>query len=308
MEVAWISVAIISAAGIGLVSIIDSHLIAKKMPSTRSYLLVVSPIIFLSALIIAFIFPLSKDLSFWHMMVAVGAGLLRAASVIILLYSLRKVEVSRAVPIVSIYPIFVAIMAVPLLGETLNYQQGIAIGIVVAGVVIISAKKREGDSRKRLGVTFLLLLGASILLAMADVTSKYVLEYISFWNMYWISIFALVVMLLIISLRYSTVKELVRIENPRSVFTLVVFNEALVIASAIMLFWAMERGPVSLVSTIASTRPVFVLIYALILSRLLPGILLEKDLSKRELALRLVATTMIAGGIAIIYLVNGTII
>lgn len=303
MEVAWISVAIISAAGIGLVNIIDSHLIAKRMPSTRSYLLVVSPIILFSALLIAFIFPLSTDLSFWHLMIAVGAGLLRAASVIILLYSLRREEVSRAVPVVSIYPIFVAIMAVPLLGENLNYQQGIAIAIVVAGVIIISAKKRESDSKKRLGATFILLLGASILLAMADVTSKYVLEYISFWNMYWISIFALVIMLLIISLRYSTIKELVKIENPRSVFTLVIFNETLVVASAIMLFWAMERGPVSLVSTMASTRPVFVVIYALILSRLLPGILLEKDLSKRVLTLRLIATTMIASGIAIIYLV-----
>jgi len=302
MEVAWISVAILSAAGIGLVNIFDSHLISKRMPSTRSYLLVVSPVILLSALLFAFIRPLPADLSSWHLMVAVASGLLRAISVIILLYSLRREEVSRAVPVVSIYPVFVAITAVPILGETLNYLQGLAIAIVVAGVVIISLKKRTSGSKNRLGATFYLLLGSSLLLAMADIASKYALDYISFWHMYWVSILSLVVILLLISLRRSVIKELANIVNPRSALMLVIVNETLVIASAIMLFWAMERGPVSLVSTIASTRPVFVLIYALILSRFLPGVLLERDLGRGVLAVRLAATAMIAGGIAIIYL------
>jgi uncharacterized membrane protein len=305
MEVAWISVAILSAAGIGLVNIFDSHLISKRMPSTRSYLLVVTPIILFSALLIAFIFPLPAGLSSWHLLVAAVSGLLRAISVIILLYSLRREEVSRVVPVIGIYPIFVAIMAVPLLDETLNYLQGIAIAIVVAGVVIISVKKKTTTNKNRLGTTFFLLLGSSLLLAMADVASKYVLDHsdISFWNMYWISIITLAVILMLVSLRYSVIKELASIVNPRSAIMLVLVNETLVIASAIMLFWAMERGPVSLVSTIASTRPVFVVIYALILSRFLPGILLEKGLGGGILVVRLAATAMIAGGIAIIYLV-----
>lgn len=303
MEAAWISIAVLSAAGIGLVNILDSHLISKRMPSTRSYLLVVSPVMLLVTLIFAFVFPLPAGLSFWQLMVAVASGLLRATFLVILLYSLRREEVSRVVPVISIYPVFVAIMAVPILGETLNYLQVLAIAIVVAGVVIISLKKRAGSSKNRLGATFFLLLGASLLLAMADITSKYALDYISFWNMYWISILSLVVILLLISLRRSVIKELAHVVNPRSALVLVAFNEMLVIVSAIMLFWAMEKGPVSLVSTITSTRPVFVLIYALILSRFLPGALLEGSLSRGVLKVRIIATAMIAGGIAIIYLV-----
>jgi uncharacterized membrane protein len=114
---------------------------------------------------------------------------------------------------------------------------------------------------------------------------------------------SLTIVFLLVSLRRIVLKDLPKIVNPRSALVLVGVNEILVIGSAIMLFWAMERGPVSLVSTITSTRPVFVVIYALILSRLLPGLLLEKDLHKGALAVRLGATTMIAGGIAIIYLV-----
>ncbi|UCE97383.1 MAG: EamA family transporter [Dehalococcoidia bacterium] len=303
MEGIWISIAILSAASIALVSIFDSHLISKRMPSTRSYLLIVSPIIMVSAIIIAFLFPLPTNVSFWHLVVAVISGLLRAVSVIILLYTLRREEVSRAVPVVSIYPVFVAIMAVPLLGETLNYLQGLAIAIVVFGVAIISIKKRTGNSTNWLGKTFFLLLSSSLLLASADVGSKYALEHFSFWNMYWISILCIATMLLVISLRKSVIKELTQIVRPRTALMLVVANEMLVVASAIMMFWAMERGPVSLVSTLTSTRPLFVVIYVLILSRFLPNLLFEGDLGRGVMLVRLVATAMIAGGIAIIYLV-----
>ncbi len=303
MEVAWIGIAILSAASLGLVNIFDSHLISKRMPGFKAFLLVVSPFVLVFGLIFAFIFPLPAGLSTWQLMVAISSGLLRAISVIILLYSLRREEVSRVVPVVSIYPVFVAIMAVPLLGETLSYLQGMAIAIVVAGVVIISVKKRTDSSKNRLGTTFFLLLGSSLLLAMADVVGKYALDYISFWNMYWMSMLSLAVIFLLVSVRYSVIKELAHIVNPRSALMLLTINETLAVASSIMLFWAMERGPVSLVSTIASTRPVFVIIYALILSRFLPGVLLEKDLDRGVLAVRLVAIAMIAGGIMIIYLV-----
>ena len=86
-----------------------------------------------------------------------------------------------------------------------------------------------------------------------------------------------------------------------SALTLVAVNETLVMIGAVLLFWAMERGPVSLVSTIISSRSIFVVIYALILSRVSP-IFLEWHYGRGMLALRLIAITMIVGGIAIIYL------
>ncbi len=69
-----------------------------------------------------------------------------------------------------------------------------------------------------------------------------------------------------------------------------------------MMFWAMEMGPVSLVSAITSSRPIFVVIYALILTRMRPTFLLERRAGQGVLLLRLMAALMIAGGIAIIYL------
>ena len=301
MEVSWINIAVISAALLGLVNIVDSHLLTRRMPSFQVYLLLVSPFILFSGIVFAFLFPLPDNLSAWQILVAVGAGLLRAVSVIILLYTLKKEEVSRAIPVVAIYPIFVATMAVPLLGEVLTGVQIAAIAVVVVGAVVISARRMPGRPTKWLGTTFFLLLASSILLALADLTSKYALGYLSSWNIYWISILVLSVIAVLLSLRRHSVAQLTRIKNPRTSLALVILNETLVVTGALMLFWAMERGPVSLVSTIASTRPVFVLIYVLILSRFRPAFLLER-MGRTTLAIRLAATALIAGGIAMIYL------
>ncbi len=301
MEVAWISIAISSAAALGMVNIFDSHLISKRMPSLRAFLLPVGLITLVLGLIFLCLFPLPGNLSTWPLVVAVASGLLRTASVAILLYTLKREEVSRVVPVVSIYPVFVVIMAVPLLGETLNYLQWLAIAIVVAGAVMVSIKRRPGNPANWLGGTFFLLLGSSLLLALADVAAKYALSYISFWNMYWISILSMAVIFLLISLRRHVIKELANIKRPRPILLLVLVNETLVVVGAVLLFWAMERGPVSLVSTIAGTRPIFVVIYALILSRFWPAFLVWQP-GRAALVLKLVAISLIVGGIAIIYI------
>ncbi len=301
METSWINIAVLSAALLGLVNVFDSHLITRRMPGFQVYLLLISPFILISGIVFALLFPLPDNLSAWQILVAVAAGLLRATSVILLLYTLKREEVSRAIPMVAIYPIFVATMAVPLLGEVLTPVQIAAIAIVVVGAVVVSAKRMPGRPTRWLGTIFFLLLASSILLALADLTSKYALGYLSSWNIYWISILALSILTLLLSLRRHSLAQLTRIKNPRTSLALVVLNETLVITGALLLFWAMERGPISLVSTIASTRPVFVLIYVLILSRFRPAFLLER-MGRATLAIRLAATALIAGGIAIIYL------
>jgi drug/metabolite transporter (DMT)-like permease len=302
VEVGWISIAILSAALLGLVNIFDSHLITRRMPSLRAYLFLVGFMLLASGLLFAYLFPLPAGLSSWRLLVAITSGILRAGSVTILLYTLKTEEVSRAVPVVSIYPVFVALMAVPLLGETLGYLHWLAIAIVVAGVVMVSIKRNPGGRVRRPGgIILLLLLAASLLLALADVTGKYAISYISFWNMYWLSIAIIAVIFLLISLRPRVLKELGSLKRPASALTLVAITELLVVAGAVLFFWAMENGPVSLVSTIASTRPIFVVVYALILSRIWPNFLVWQP-GRLALGLKLVAAVLIAGGIAVIYL------
>ena len=299
--VGWVNTAILSAAIMGVVNIIDSHLLSKRMPGLWTFLLPVGIIHLIYAAVLFTLFPLSEGVGTWPVLVAVASGILRTAAVIILLGSLRREEVSRVIPVVYTYPVFVAIMAVPLLGESLSYLEWLAILIVVAGAVIVSVSQSPSGSI-RWGGRLLLLFSASLLFAAADIASKYALGYISFWNMFWITAFCMSGTFLLVSVRPHIIKQLSNMKQRNSALGLLVFNEILSLIGIVLSFWALERGPVSLVSTITSSRPMFVLIYAIVLSRLLP-MFLEWRSGKGLLALRLIATAMIVGGIGIIHLV-----
>jgi drug/metabolite transporter (DMT)-like permease len=301
MPVDWVSVALLSAAVLGLVNIIDSHLISRRMPSLRAFLLLIGIIHLIYGSVLFSLFPLPEGVGIWPVLVAVASGILRTSAVTIMLYIMKREEVSRVVPVVYTYPVFVAIMAVPLLGETLYYLQWLAIIIVVAGAVMVSARRGPGGSATWLGKPLLLLFGSSLLFAMADIASKYALAFISFWNMFWVSAFCISGIFLLASMRPHIIRQLSNMKQRSSTIALVVFNETLAPIGIVLSFWAIQRGPVSLVSTIISSRPIFVFIYALIISRVSP-MFLEYQPGKAMLALRLIATAMIFGGIAIIYL------
>ena len=79
-------------------------------------------------------------------------------------------------------------------------------------------------------------------------------------------------------------------------------NQILALSAAIFQFWAISTGPVSLVSTIIGTRPVFVAIFSIILSFVLPGFLIKKSTGAKVTVLRFISILMIVVGISIIYL------
>jgi len=296
----WINIAILSAVVMGGVSILDSHLLSKRMPGLRAFLLPVAIIHLIYGLLLFILFPLPEGIGLVPVFMAVVSSVLRTAAVLIMLDSLKREEVSRVIPVVYSYPIFVAIMAVPLLGESLNSIDWLAIVIVVAGAVIVSAGQNPFGSFRWHGRT-LLLFGSSLLFAAADVAGKYAIAYISFWNMFWLTAFVMAGIFLSISVRPQVIRQLASMGRRNSTIGLLTFNETLAPVGIILSFWALERGPVSLVSTIIGSRPMFVLIFAIILSRLAPTFL-EWHSGKKILILRLVATAMIIGGITIIHI------
>ncbi|MFC1928157.1 EamA family transporter [Chloroflexota bacterium] len=297
----WASMAILSAVTLTVVNTIDSHLLSRRMPGLRAFLLPTGIISLIYALLLFFLFPLPDGIGIWPVLVALASGILRTTALIIMLYNLKREEVSQVIPVVYTYPIFVAIMAVLLLGETLGYLQWLAVIIVVAGAVMVSVKQSQSGSTRWLGKPLLLLFGSSLLLAVADITGKYALAYISFWSMVYLTAFCLSGTFLLISMRPHILGQLSSMKRRNSTIALLTFNETLAPIGAALLFWALEMGPVSLVSAIVGSRPMFVVIFALILSRILPGFL-KLQYSRGMLALRLIGSAMVVGGITVIYL------
>jgi len=298
----WATAALLSAISIGIVNILDSHLITKRMPSLRAYLLLASIFILGYTVIISILTPLKEGVATWPVMVAFLSGFIRTAGLGIFLYTLKTEEVSRVVPVVYTYPVLVAVLAAPVLGESLSFLQWIAIFIVVCGAVLVALKRSGKGITGWLGKPFLLLALASLSLAVAEVAGKYTLDYITSWNLYWITAFCVVSVFIAVSLRKNVVRQLGSVVKQAKTMLIVFTAETLAVAGMVLLFWALERGPVSLVSTMSGSRPLFVFIFAWILSRIWKGFLLEEKTVGTALAIRLLATAMIVGGIAIIYL------
>ncbi len=294
----WADAAIISTAIMGVVNIIDSHLVTKRVPSFKAFLVLAGILSAVNGAVLFGLFPLPHDIGATVLLITIASGILRALGVLLILHILQTGEVSRIIPVVHSHPVFVAILAVLLLGETLVHLQWIAIIITVAGAMLISFQR---GSRIGIGRVLAKPLLASLLLAAANITSKYALDHIYHWSMLAVGMLAVGFTFLGIALRPRALRELRQLRRPLLTLGLLAVNGILVIIGLVLLFWSIANGPVSLVSALSGTRPAFVFIYALILGRI-STVLLEQRMGRETIALRSVAITMIIGGIAIIHL------
>ncbi|MFC1909002.1 EamA family transporter [Chloroflexota bacterium] len=298
----WASATLLSTIIMGWVSLIDSHLLSQRMPGLRTFLIPTGVIHLFSGLVIFFSYPLPEGLGVLPVLAVLISSAIRTVGLIIMLEAFKREEVSRVIPIVHTSPVFVAIMAAPLLGETLSYMQWLAIIIVVAGAIIVTAEKSPSASTGQLSKPFLLLFVSSLLLAIADIGRKYALGYMSFWNGFSLSEITTSVLFLLFALRPHTLRQIRDMKHRNASLGLLTFSESLALVAIMLSFWAVKNGPVSLVVTIMGSRPVFVAVFSFVLGFISPRFLLAKTVGRRVLVLRFLATALIVGGISIIYL------
>jgi drug/metabolite transporter (DMT)-like permease len=297
----WVYAAIASAAIAAVVAIIDSHLLSKKMPSLWSYLLPVGIIQLIMGLVIFWIFPFPANTPNNTLLIALGGGLSSSFAIILMLNTMRRDEVSRVIPVVNTSPIFVALMAVPLLDELLGFREWLAIILAVTGAMLISLRWNAGGKGIRLSRSLFPLLSSSLLFAAANIAIKYALEDISYWNMFSISTVCFGVVFISFSLRSAILRELRNMQQLRQSMTLLVCNEIAAAGAGILSYLAIRDGPVSLVATVVNTRPAFVFLFALLLSRFFPAVLNER-LTKSTALLKFIAIALIVGGVALLTL------
>ena len=99
-------------------------------------------------------------------------------------YGFSRLEVSRVIPIAHTYPVFVAIMASIFLGENLSAFQWGAIFITVGGAGLITTSPGQQTTSTSKAFVYLLVLLGSVLNAIANVTYKYALDGIEFWDLF----------------------------------------------------------------------------------------------------------------------------
>ncbi len=301
MSFNWVTYAVLSTAVMGFISVFDAHMIQRRMPSWRSFLLCIAFFVFIYTIVLLCVIPIPRGVGAGAWAAAVAAGTLRGAAFGIMLRTMHREEVTRVVPVIGTYPIFVTLFAIPLLGEQLSSLQWLAVALAVGGAVLVSVKRDGGRRSRFITGTFWKLMAAAIMLALSDVGSKYALESLPTWNVYTISTFFLAVVFSVVALRPSVLREIRDIPRRGLNIFLVFLNVAVAALGIWLLFEAMDRGPVSLVAAVAGSRLVFVFVYGLLLGGIVTRFI-DWDKSRLSLLIRFSATLMIAGGIALIYL------
>ena len=230
----------------------------------------------------------------WPVLAMAFAGTLHAAIQLLSSYAFRREsDISRIVPIFDAYPLFVLIMAVLMLGESLTPLKAGAALLVTIGVMVASWHQSLPGARIKLNRSLLAILGAALAIATYSVLAKAAISEMSIWQMYAVSwAFSVPVLAgMAWSVNRAGVRE--ALGSRPALFSTGVAQVVILFAFMVS-FMAFERGPVSLSTAIMSTRPVLLLFWVAA-----SGMSVRAVLGKREGRSRWVSASFVTAGVGV---------
>jgi drug/metabolite transporter (DMT)-like permease len=297
----WIWAALGSAIGFAVVTILYKIILERHVPSAETFIVVAALLNMPGALVpLAFVAFPGYPLVVWAL--ALGSGAAFGLSLTLMFSILRRHDVSIVTAIFQTTPVFVAIIAVFALSERLTVWHWIAILVTVAGAVLISLRRSGVGGRPVLGAWFFFMLVSSALSAAGLTLSKAALDDgMSVWNLYVVRSGATVAVMLALSVRGHTLRELRILARNTNGIALFTFTEGVLATGAMYLTTFALLGPVALASTVMASRPMFVFLFGILLSLGLLKVLSE-PLDRASLVQRGLAIGMIVAGVSTITL------
>lgn len=294
----WSTLALSASFIIGLGSVIEKLLVSRYLPGGPATFLGWLGITMIPhAVVLAFFFPIPQGVPMTTTLAMLGAGASWGMAGNLMYRALQKTETSRVWPVLNLAPIYVALMAVFFLGETLTGWQWSSILVAVLGTVLISVQPgRAGEFFKIDRSVFGMLIIASLLLAVGQVIAKYGLEEMPPLSGFWLMRFGMFASMSL-NLSPGTIRNmLVSTRSPKAMLLIGLTEMLIFPAAVLMMVFATDLGPVSLVSTINATVPAWVLLFSTLLS-IGRWNLLNESLDRRTLTLKGIAVTLMLVGV-----------
>ena len=291
----WALVALASATCFAGVSIFDKYILDRRLPSVISLYtwIVLTSVVYVG--IVLGVTGIPWDAPADKLLIAFLSGVSLGGGMAFLFFGLKLEEASRASGITQVYPVYVALLAVVFLNESINPVQWVAILLVVFGAMQVSLRGGSGHVLPRWGPGLPFLLATGIGQGVSFFTVKYALEDLSIWTGF---AFQQMGLLVIFSLfvRPRALRELAFVLRDRRFLLMMLSLEgALPFIAIALTLWAISQGPVSLVAALLATRPLAVFLGSSILSNRRWRIL-EESISPASLAVKGVSITMIVVG------------
>ncbi len=291
----WVILSILAAVIFAFVNIIDKYLVTKLIRNPIIPVIIVGAIGFLLGIGI-FLFNGFKTLSVINTLLAVIAGNIHMLASVLYFWAIKREEVSRIIPIIYLQPLFIAILASLFLGELFGPLTYVGIAAMILGAVLISIKL---PFEIRFGKAFWMAISAAALWSLHNVIVKHLLEFTDFWTAF--SYTRVGTIIFFAALLYIYFQDLKPLLTKKGSFPLLLssFNETLTFFAMLLVLAAASIGFITLVSTIVSIQPFFILLLTVFLSMLFPKILKE-EIDRKTIILKFVAITFIFAGVFLI--------
>lgn len=230
-----------------------------------------------------------------------GAGFLWGAGLMLMFFVLQREEVSRVTPVWQSSPVFVALLAILFLDESLEWYGWVAVLLVVSGAIAVSVDlQRSGLDAFRVRPTFFMLIAGAVIIAFAQLLLKVGSDDLDVWRNMAFRGIGLFTSLAAPWARPPYPRRLLTwLRTPGNAASIVLSESIGPFLGNVFLLMAIAVGPVSLVSALFGTRPIWVLGVTLLLGLFARQFISER-IEGRDLALKAVATSAVVAGIVII--------
>jgi len=294
----WILLSLFSAALFGVVNAVEKRVIDHHLPSLGVYYASISISLMIPAAIVFLATGVPDQTTTYSLVMSALSGSTWGVGLAMVFWGFKLEEASRASAIFHTFPVFVAIIAVVWLGETLIPGQWAAIIVIVGGAILVSVRRSSRPGLSRFSRAFPVLITASLITAFSHAFAKAALDDgLTVWMTYSIRTGAMSLAFAFLAKPASFLRLLPALRNWRTVGLIIIGDFLMAPVASISLNWATSLGAVSLVAALAATRPFFVFLVSSLFSTQRIK-LLNEPLERETLALKAAALAMIVGGIA----------
>ncbi len=230
---------------------------------------------------------------------ALGIGVMQGIGLTFMFWMLKREDPSRVIPAMQTSPIFVALLAWPIFGESLSGYQWLAVVLAVSGGMLASLGTSGTTGSYGFRPVYLVLLISALLMAGSQLLTKSITDDLATQQIVGFrGIGLFIVMWTIFARRSSLLGLRIFLSKPRQAPWLLLSEGAMPFAGHLLITTAIGRGPVGLVAAVSGSRPIFVFSLSYIGSRLAPSYIFEK-LTGRDLATKLASAVLVVTAIAL---------
>ena len=231
-------------------------------------------------------------------------GVLQAFTLIFMFWMLKREDPSRVIPAMQTSPIYVALLAWIIFGESLSAWHWLAVMLAVGGSILASVTVGSAGSSGRLVFQplFLLLAAGALLMASSQLITKAIIDDLSTLHIVSIRGLGLFTVMAIVFARPDALRTLGKfLRQPKKAPWIIVAEGVMPFAGHLLITYAIGKGPVALVSALGGARPIFVFSLTALGTWLAPKLVFEK-FTRVSMLLKLLSASMVVAAVVIISL------